>query len=150
MKVLTTRFGQPETIEIDEEGVFALAIVGYGEGRRFARIGDADNPMLGWLQSLDDPATCFVVADPAGFFSDYEFDLTEDHVRALDLQTAEEVDAMVIVRLGSEPHETTANLAAPVVLNRRNHRGRQIVLNDARWSVRTPLLHADVAAPARV
>ncbi|MCS6802431.1 MAG: flagellar assembly protein FliW [Chloroflexota bacterium] len=153
MNIVTTRFGQPEIVDVDERHLVALSIVGYGEGRLFARIDNEDNPALGWLQSLDDPATCFVVADPAAFFSDYAFDVTEDVVVALDLQTAEEVDVLVILRLGATPFETTANLAAPIVVNRRTGRGRQIILTaplQSGWSVRTPLLPADSTAPAGV
>jgi flagellar assembly factor FliW len=153
VNVITTRFGHPEVVAIDNRQIVRLAIVGYGEGRAFARIPDEDNPELGWLQSLDDPATCFVVADPAAFFADYAFDVTEDVVAALDLQTTEEVDVLVILRLGATPAETTANLVAPIVLNRRTGRGRQIILTaplQRGWSVRTPLVPADSATPAGV
>lgn len=153
MNIVTTRFGQPEVVDVDEAALVVVSIVGYGEGRLFAWIANDDNPALGWLQSLDDPATCFVVADPGAFFTDYAFDLTEDVVVALDVQTAEEVDVLVIVRLGATPLETTANLAAPIVLNRRTKHGRQVILTaplHQSWSVRTPLIPADSATPAGV
>jgi flagellar assembly factor FliW len=153
VNVVTTRFGYPEVVAVEPQQLVGLTIVGYGEGRAFVRILDEDNPALGWLQSLDDPATCFVVADPAAFFDEYAFDVTEDVVVALDLQTAEEVEVLVILRLGASAAETTANLVAPIVLNRRTGRGRQVILPTPLkegWSVRTPLIPADSAAPAGV
>ena len=153
MNVVTTRFGQPEVVAVEPHHLLALTIVGYGEGRLFARVFDEDNPALGWLQSLDDPAVCFVVADPSAFFDEYAFDLSEDVVVALDLQTAEEVEVLTILRLGATAAETTANLVAPVVVNRRTGCGRQIILPTplpAGWSVRTPLIPADSTAPAGV
>jgi flagellar assembly factor FliW len=146
MNVLTTRFGEPEIVAVDERQIYSLAIVGFGEGRRFAWIVERENPALGWLQSLDDPSICFVVADPGYFFPDYEFDLSEEEVRALGLWSSDDAAVLVIVRVAADVRESTANLAAPLVLSRRSRRGRQIVLNDGRWSVRTPLLRPTASA----
>jgi flagellar assembly factor FliW len=147
LEIVTTRFGHPEAIHVaaDQVYLFPTGIVGFSRLTRYVRIADPSG--LGWLQSLEDPNTCFVIADPAGFFPDYSFDVGDDDVRALKLADAADAEALVIVRLGETPEQSTANLAAPIVLNRETRLGRQIVIADGRWPIRSPLLSA-VAAGA--
>jgi flagellar assembly factor FliW len=142
VEIITTRFGQAEAIQVaaDQVYLFPTGLVGFPGLRSYARIADASG--FGWLQSLDDINHCFVIANPAAFFPDYGFDIGDADVQALKLTDAGDAEAVVIVRLGDTPEQSTANLAAPIVLNRESRLGRQIVIADGRWPIRSPLLGA--------
>ena len=56
----------------------------------------------------------------------------------------------MIVTVGSTPHEATANLLGPIVVNRRNLEAAQVVLRGTEWDVSTPLLARDPAPNAPV
>ncbi|MCS7002178.1 MAG: flagellar assembly protein FliW [Dehalococcoidia bacterium] len=147
MRFITTRFGRPESVEAPDDAVirFPTGIVGFESYQLYAHLTDATHAPLEWLQSLEDPDLCFAVTDPALFFADYAFDLSPDDVKTLELERAEDAEVLVILVLRDNPRESTANLLAPIVVNRRTRVGRQVVLAGASYSVRTPLF-ADVSA----
>ena len=141
MRIETTRFGDPESVDIDADALvtFPSGLPGFDGLRRFAVIPGEDSP-FSWLQSLDDSAICFLVTDPAPFFSTYAVEISDEDVAGLTLTEATEADILVILVVQDDPTATTANLLAPLVLNRRAGLGRQIVLHTSSYSVRTPLL----------
>ena len=50
---------------------------------------------------------------------------------------------MNLVSVRPDPTMTTVNLKAPVIVNLRNRRGRQTVLDNSRYPVRMPLWGKD-------
>jgi flagellar assembly factor FliW len=74
------------------------------------------------------------------FFPDYAPELDDDTVDRLGISTAEDVLALVIVSLGANPAEATANLLAPLVINRHTLDAAQTVLVSSGYDVRTPLV----------
>ena len=48
----------------------------------------------------------------------------------------------MIVTLGEKPEDATANLLGPVVINTRTREGLQVVLPEAGWTTKVPLLAA--------
>lgn len=141
MRIETTRFADPESVEIDADALvtFPSGLPGFEGLRRFAVISGEDSP-FSWLQSLDDATICFLVTDPAPFFSTYTVEISDEDAVALSLDEATEAAIFVILVVQDDPSATTANLLAPLVLNRRVGLGRQIVLHTSSYSVRTPLL----------
>lgn len=141
MEIGTTRFGRLESIEVAEDQIltFAEGIVGFEALTKFARIRQAEYAPFEWLQSTEDADVSFVVADPAKFFPNYSFELGDDEVQSIDLAEANEAEVLTILVVPENPQRMTANLVAPLVVNRRNNLARQIVLNDQRYSIRTPL-----------
>lgn len=114
---------------------------GFPDATRFAlvRWGGDDSP-FSLLRSLDDPDLSFVVVPPAVFFPQYEPELDDDTVEALDLRSAEEALVLVIVTLGEAAADATANLLGPVVVNQRTRAAAQAVLATSDHSTRVPLV----------
>ena len=141
MDIQSTRFG---TLVVDDERVinFPHGLLGFPEHQRFALIQTGEENYFFWLQSVDEPNLAFVVADPSIFFKGYEVPL-RDETRQ-DLQLGDEEGAeralQVFVICNKVGDWLTGNLQGPLVVNARNRRGQQIVLNDKKWTTRQPLL----------
>jgi flagellar assembly factor FliW len=91
------------------------------------------------LRSLEQADVRFVVAVPGAFFSDYEIEL--DDQECGDLGLTDSADALVLVMLtvGADAKNTTANLLAPVVINAQTRAAAQVILTGSDWPVRVPL-----------
>jgi len=138
MKVQTTRFG---TIEVGEDQVVTLVegLLGFSECTRFAMFSDELGEPFKWMQSLDNQALAFVVVDPAVILPSYKFSLQRDKIKALEVDKAEDLQVYVIVTMAANILDITVNLQGPVVVNKHNRIGMQIVLNDPAFSTRHPL-----------
>jgi flagellar assembly factor FliW len=122
---------------------FRAGLPGFPGIRRFAlvRWGANEGP-YSVLVDLDDTDIRFLVAPPALFFPQYEIELDDQSVTLLGLGAADEALVLMIVTLGDKPEDATANLLGPLVINTRTREGLQIVLPEAGWSTKVPLLAA--------
>ena len=92
----------------------------------------------------------FVVATPEVFFPDYAPQIDRATADRLGIAAESDAAVYVIVTVGSTPHEATANLLGPIVVNRRNLEAAQVVLRGTEWDISTPLLARDPAPNAPV
>lgn len=127
------------TIEVAPDRVieFPNGLTGFEEYRRYSLFhpeteGDAP-PKFFILQSLDDAAVAFNIADPALFGFNYEIDLSDSESAALDLSDPSE--AAVVVILVKDGEGVRANLKAPLIINLRARRGIQHVFSGLDYRV---------------
>lgn len=122
---------------------FRAGLPGFPGERRFAlvRWGANEGP-YSVLVDLDDNDVRFLVAPPAIFFPQYEVELDDQSVSTLGLEDESEALVLMIVTLGERPEDATANLLGPVVINTRTREAQQVVLPEAGWSTKVPLLAA--------
>lgn len=128
---------------------FPQGLVGFDDLHRFAleQWGGADSP-FSLLRCIDDPELAFVVVPPGLFFPDYEPELDDDTVAALDLASAEDALLLVIVTVPDKAADATANLLGPVVVNTRTRVGMQAVLAPERWPARRRLVAETITTAA--
>lgn len=116
---------------------FPEGLPGFEDLRRYTLFhpeGSAGTPNFFILQSIDDPAIAFNIADPARFGFNYEIDLSDAESDALDLK--DPADAAIVVMLVKEASgEVRANLKAPLVLNLRSRRGLQHVFSGLNYQI---------------
>lgn len=113
---------------------------GFPALRRFALVRIDESGLLCELRSVDDPDTSFLVVPPAPFFPDYVAEVDEDAVTGLEIAQADDVLLLVVVTAGSSLATSTANLAAPVLVNVHTRRAQQVVLDDASLALAAPLV----------
>lgn len=110
---------------------FPRGLPGFEDERRYtlfhAEHAEGAAPRYFILQSLDDAAVAFSIADPALFGFNYEITLADDEAAALEL--ASPAEAAVVVMLVKDGDQMRANLKAPLVLNLRARRGIQHVFS---------------------
>lgn len=131
-------------IEIDEKLIinFVKPIGGVENGgSRYALLDMNPDSPVKLLQSVDDAHICFLVGDPAALVNDYVITPPAEELKDLSLE--DEADAAVLVILtimGDAAGMTTANLKAPIVVNRKSMKARQVVLGGTEFSMRYPLV----------
>jgi flagellar assembly factor FliW len=140
------------TISFDEPAVIAFpnGLPGFAQCRRFLPLEDPSRKPLIFLQNLEDPHLCFLtlpiaVVDPA-----YRLKMNAEDRAVIGLETQPELDGRsecwAIVAVG-EDHIPSANLLAPLVINRVNGLAVQAVRDDSIYSCRHPLVPpAEVSA----
>jgi flagellar assembly factor FliW len=137
MEITTYRWGVAEQVEVDLSSIFAFpqGIVGFEGLRRFALIEDTESAVC-WLQSIEDPATAFAALDAFLIDEAYDIELSEGDAAGLGLTSGADAIVLALLTVRLEPEEyITANLLAPLVLNRRNATGRQVILQDSGYSL---------------
>ncbi|SES71743.1 flagellar assembly factor FliW [Salinibacillus kushneri] len=138
MKVDTLYFGE---MEIKEESLihFEAGLPGFQDEKKFIVLKLPDNKAFQILQSIQTRELAFVLTVPYFTYQDYEFDLDNGTISQLDIEKPEDVSVYSIVTLQDTLKNSTLNLQAPVVINVRNNKGKQIVLNDQRYKTKHPL-----------
>lgn len=115
-------------------------VPGFPGLQRFALVQVDEEGVLCALRSLDDPTLRFLVVPPVRFFPAYAPVVDDQVVADLAIDAVEDVLLLVVLKPGDSLASTTANLAAPVLVNTRTHRAAQVILDDPRLSLAQPLL----------
>jgi len=139
MKLKTFHFGE---IEINEEDiiVFPDGILGFEDIKQYIIIPNPDSEVpFQWLQSVDEPELAFVITSPFIFKPDYEFDLPEKVVKALEIEKPEDVMTYSLVVVPEDVKDMTMNLRGPIIINTSNRRAKQIVLDKEEYSLKYKL-----------
>ena len=113
---------------------------GFHDLRRFALVRLDEAGDLCRLTSVEDPDVSFLVVPPGRFFPDYAPAVDDDVLADLEIRSAEDVLLLVVLSAGTSLASTTANLAAPVLVNPASRRGGQIVIDDADLPLAAPLV----------
>lgn len=132
-KLQTLRFGE---IEYDEDKVlhFPVGLIGFENFKKFILLPHKGDSPFQWLQSQEDENLAFLVVDPFAFCPEYDFEIPDEDEKDLNLQ---EVKNMLVLTTAAVPPQTpkdiTTNLLAPIVINTKENRGKQIILDTSRY-----------------
>lgn len=132
------RFG-PFTYSVEDVIEFPWGLPGFFPLRYWIAINLDEEPSFIWLQSLDDLSIAIPTANPWGIFEEYDPQLPAYAVTTLEIAGSADFTMLGVVVAGENAHEFTMNLLAPIVINVKKRRGRQIMLDGARYSAREPI-----------
>ena len=138
MKIATRQFGEMDVREQDIVR-FERGLPGFEELKRFVFVEPEPDLPFSFLQSVDDADVAFIVTNPFLFYPDYEFELTEPTQEELNIRSERDVAVWSVVTVRGQAAEATINLLAPIVVNVKDKRGRQIVLHDSGYGTKHPL-----------
>lgn len=128
-KVHTARFGE---IEVEESKIlhFEHGIPAFEDEHEFVVIPFEDRSPYLFLQSLQTPELSFMMTIPFVFFPDYEFKLDDAIVEQLSVKEHDDLQIYVLLTIPvNDVKKMTANLLAPIVINKHNLKARQVVLD---------------------
>ena len=125
---------------------FARGILGFEEYREYRLERDSAWEPLAKLQSAQDPRLSFVIAPPRVFVADFCVRIDPLEVAELEIQDVEDVELWAIVTIPDDPRHMSANLQGPIVINRANGMGKQVVLTRSQFSTQHPILDSQHAA----
>jgi len=146
----TKNFGKI-SFEPESELEFPQGLPGFESRKRFVAVRFVESDPLLYLQSLEDPGLCFItmpilVADPQ-----YRLKVAGEDLQQLGLPSSrqpkigQDVMALTVVSL----HESgpTANLLAPVLVNLRNRKAVQAVVQEPGYSHQHAILAEETETP---
>jgi flagellar assembly factor FliW len=145
MKVETSRFG---TIDILEKEIvrFPEGLYGFEKETEFTFLPfnpNVESPME-WMQSLKSDHLAFVVTDPYLYLPEYNLKLSEEDKKRIELEEDNLFQTRAIVTIPENYSEMTANLIAPVVINKDKGVAKQFVLTNMDYDTRHYLLPDEI------
>jgi len=138
MTVDLPRFG-PCTFEASEVLEFPWGLPGFPTLHRWLPLNLDSHPTFVWLQSLDDPSIALPAIDPWMVFETYDPKLPAYAFTSLEIREATDFATLCVVVVTPDAQEMTINLMAPVIVNLRTRKGRQIMLDGSNYSPREPM-----------
>ncbi|MDI7742935.1 flagellar assembly protein FliW [Lysinibacillus fusiformis] len=128
-------------IEIDKKRIlkFEHGIPGFEKEREFAFIPIEEDSVFQVLQSIQTENLAFIITSPYAITTNYNFELDEATLKALDIKSENEVAVFVIVSLKDTLANSTVNLKAPIVLNTTNKYAKQVILDNEVYTIRHQL-----------
>jgi flagellar assembly factor FliW len=112
----------------------AVPMPGFPAHREFVLVRLNEDGLLYAFTSIEDPELRFLVAPPEPFFPEYAPEIDDEVFAALNTKDPDRLLLMVVITAGVD--ETTANLLAPIVLDRDSMRATQVVLSGSGLPVR--------------
>lgn len=135
-KINTRRFGE---IEVDEKTIvtFQDGIPAFEDEHEFVVLPyDEESPYM-FLQSTRTPELAFLMTDPFVFFSDYSFELDDENMARLAVETMDDILVCCLISIpGTGIPDMTANLLAPIVINRHSLEAKQVVLEKTQYTTK--------------
>lgn len=132
-------------LEIDEQGIitFESGIPGFLDEKNFILL-TLEETLFFVLQSTTTPEVAFITINPFDILPSYEFELSQDVLHELHIQSEQDVTVFVIVTVRDPFADSTANLQAPVIINMNSHLGKQYIMNTDQYSIRHSLFQPSI------
>jgi len=140
-ELATKAFGnisvEPEQIIDFPEGIF-----GFNDHVKFALIEEGEDTPFKWLQSTMDREIAFIVIQPELFMKNsYVPEIPKSDLKLISAESIDDCIILSIVTIPeNNPEKMTANLQGPILLNKKNKKGRQSISNNENHLVRVPIL----------
>lgn len=121
------------------EIIFEKGIPGFEEYKKFKLNDIEENKNLKMITSEENSSIGFVSISPFKVKKDYEIDLNEEIISELSIEKPEDVLVLNIITLGKTLESSTVNLKAPIIINIKNNKGKQLILQDDKYKIKEPL-----------
>ena len=124
----------------DDVLTFPSGIPGFEQSRQFVIVSIPDYVPFEWLVCIDGSRLRFAIINPLLFASDYSPAIVKEQLEDLEIRKPEDILLYTIVTIKENPLESTANLVGPIIVNRKQRLGKQILIDDDRYSTQEPLI----------
>lgn len=138
MEIKSKFFGD-QTIDPSTIISFPNGIPGFEDQTRFKLFHQEGNPVIFWLQSLDDDSLIFSVAQPSIFNINYSFTLTDAEEATLGIKNPADVLILIILHKDEDNQNQKPTIKGsinfPLIINSANRIGLQKVLARVEQSI---------------
>ncbi len=139
MKIKSSLLGE-QVIDPNSIINFPNGIPGFEDQTRFKLFHQENNPIIFWLQSLDDELLTFSVASPALFNINYNLTLSDKEEQTLALDNAEDIIVLILLHKDEDsqsPQQPTikGSIKAPLIINSAKRIGLQKLLSNVEQSI---------------
>lgn len=141
MLVQSTRFGE---LEVAEEQImdFPEGLLGFPDEKKFALMEYKPESPFYILQSMADPDLTFLMINPFAFFNDYDFHMDDALMAEIGVTADNPPTVFNIATVRDKIQNMTVNLAGPVLVNIRDRKAAQWVIEKTQFPTRYPLFPA--------
>lgn len=140
MNINTKIFGE---IGVDESKIitFPSGIIGFPDLKQFLLIHDEEKKdnTISWLQSIEEPAFAMPVVDPLHILGNYNPMVEDELLSNLGELDENEMLVVVTITVPQDITKMTVNLAAPIVVNAKNKKAVQIIIDEPEYKVKYPI-----------
>ncbi len=119
---------------------FPYGIPGFEDQKKFVIVRMPDFLPFEWLVSADGSGLRFAIINPMVFRPDYSPNIIKEQLGDLKFDSPEEVLIYSIVTLRPNPADSTVNLIGPVFINKNKHLGKQVIIEDEKYSTRDRII----------
>ncbi|MDU4860340.1 MAG: flagellar assembly protein FliW [Terrisporobacter othiniensis] len=119
---------------------FEKGIPGLEKYREFEINQVESNEKFKQIISIEDSNIGFIVISPFEIKKDYELNLSDDVIKELQIDSPKDVLVLSLITLGKTLEKSTVNLKAPVIINIKNNKGKQLILQDDKYNIKEPLV----------
>ena len=139
MLIRTLNFGE---IEVPEERIlrFKEGLPGFAQIQQFTLLEFEDLKPFVYLQAIGEPPIALLLVDPRLVDPGYQYKLGPSDLDDVGIVDASEASVYVVATIPANPENATVNLMAPIVVNEKGRRGKQVIMLDSPYSVRHPML----------
>lgn len=153
MQIETTRFGK---ITVEESSLYHFedGVPGFDGDKHFVfvphRLPDGQPSLIRWMQCVEEGALAFPVVNPWHVRPDYAPTIPGPVLRQLNIKDIHQQMRLysIITIPPDDPTNITINLLAPIVVNRVERVGRQVLVQNENYPLRAPLSLPPVPAEA--
>lgn len=138
MIIETERFGD---FDLQDSKVieFTTGLPGFEELHSFIILKILDTKPIYWLQSTENKYISLPVIIPFEIFDDYCIEIRDMEMEDLDIESQNDLLILNVVVIPEDMTKMTVNKAAPIIINARLGRGKQIIIDAKELSVRHPV-----------
>lgn len=135
MKIKSTRFGE---LNIPQDHVlhFDQGIPGFPNETEFAFFPYELNSPFAFLHSIRNADLTFLVVEPFSLLPQYTFELSDEYSLQIGVSTDNPPQIFNIVSIKDSLQESTVNLLAPIIVNWRDRKAKQIILERVEYTTK--------------
>jgi flagellar assembly factor FliW len=119
---------------------FPAGIPGFEKAREFVLASVPEYVPFEWLVCIDGSSLRFAIINPMLFRPDYTPAMVKEQLEELRIEKPEDVLLYCIVTIRENPLESTANLIGPIIINKKQRVGKQIIIDDDRYTTQELIL----------
>lgn len=120
---------------------FPKGIPGFNNSTEFVIIQTPEFAPFEWLVCTDKETKLrFAIINPMLFRPDYSPNIEKEQIEDLEIEKPEDVLLYAIVTIKKNPAESTANLVGPVIINKTKRIGKQIIIDDTKYTTKENII----------
>lgn len=135
MEIISPIHGKIE-YEENEIITFEKGIPGFQNLKKFVIKEVSNESPFNIMQSVEDKDIGFILISPFLVNDKYEIKLKDETIRFLEIQDSKDVLLYTIVNLKEKIEDITTNLKAPLVINLKNRKCEQYILDTEKYKIR--------------
>jgi flagellar assembly factor FliW len=134
------------TLNPDQMYEFPEGLPGFEKVKQYCLLSKEDEKPFLHLHAVGGFNLEFVVVSPWQITADYKPEISDDDLAYIGKPSDKELIILAIIVVAAPIGDSTANLAAPIIINAKNGKGKQIVIrNFSQYSNMYKFIDAQVA-----